>query len=582
MSPVLKRTLSYFAPYWGLMVISALCSLIVGAMDGAFAYLVEPVLKKIFAGKDTTIFLFVPVGIILLFTIRGICRYVYDATIKLAGQKAIQDIRNDLYATTIRQDMAFYHRQATGDLMSCVTNDITTMQEGMGQVVTGLFRDVISFVALLGVIFYRNWELAVISFIVIPLTAYPAQLIGKRIKKAARRSLDVMGGIGMILQETFSGIKVIKAFGLEERTTQRFRQENNNYLKQYVKFIKYSSLATPVSELITSFGIAAVVYIGGKQVLSGQMSASEFFSFIAGMIMLYTPLKKLQTAYNVVQRSAGAAERVFGLLDHQRTVVNRDTAVVLPPVTGSVEFRNVGFSYGDEVVLNNINLAVPAHRMIALVGPSGGGKTTLVSLLMRFYDVTEGAILLDGRDIRDVTLESLTTQIALVDQETTLFNDTIANNIRYGCPDAPMDSVRAAAEAAFAHDFIMLMPEGYETNIGDRGVRLSGGQRQRLCIARAILKNAPVLVLDEATSALDTESEQMVQQALDNLMANRTTFVIAHRLSTILHADQIVVLEQGAIAEMGSHDDLLARNGLYARLHAMQFRDGANSGGHGS
>lgn len=580
MSPVLKRTLSYFAPYWGLMVISALCSLIVGAMDGAFAYLVEPVLKKIFAGKDTTIFLFVPVGIILLFTIRGVCRYVYDGTIKLAGQKAIQDIRNDLYATTIRQDMAFYHRQATGDLMSCVTNDITTMQEGMGQVVTGLFRDVISFVALLGVIFYRNWELAVISFIVIPLTAYPAQLIGKRIKKAARRSLDVMGGIGMILQETFSGIKVIKAFGLEERTTQRFRQENNNYLKQYVKFIKYSSLATPVSELITSFGIAAVVYIGGKQVLSGQMSASEFFSFIAGMIMLYTPLKKLQSAYNVVQRSAGAGERVFGLLDQQRTVVNRDTAVVLPSVTGSVEFRNVGFSYGDEVVLNNINLVVPAHRMIALVGPSGGGKTTLVSLLMRFYDVTEGAILLDGIDIRDVTLESLTTQIALVDQETTLFNDTIANNIRYGCPDAPMDSVRAAAVAAFAHDFIMLMPEGYETNIGDRGVRLSGGQRQRICIARAILKNAPVLVLDEATSALDTESEQMVQQALDNLMANRTTFVIAHRLSTILHADQIVVLEQGAVAEMGSHDELLARNGLYARLHAMQFRDVTGNGGH--
>jgi len=570
---VLKRTLTYFLPYWWLMLLSALCSLVVGAMDGAFAYLVEPVLKKIFAGKDANIFLLVPIGIIVLFAVRGVCRYVYDASIKLAGQKAIQDIRNDLYHSTIKQDMAFFHRKATGDLMSCMTNDITTMQEGMSQVVTGLFRDLISFAALLGVIFYRNWELAIITFVVIPLTAYPAQLIGKKIKTSARRSLDVMGGIGIILQESFSGIKVIKAFGLEQLADKRFRQKNSEYLHQLKRYIKYSSLATPISEMITSLGIATVVYIGGNQVLSGRMSASEFFSFIAAMIMLYTPLKKLQTSYNIVQRSAGASERVFKLLDEKPTITNTNTSTAINRSNGQVEFRDVSFGYGDDPILKNISINAASNQMIALVGPSGGGKTTFIALLMRLYDVNQGQILLDGKDIRHITLESLNQQFALVDQETTLFNDTIANNIRYGKPGASQEEVEAAAATAFAHDFIVQLPEGYETNIGDRGIRLSGGQRQRICIARALLKNAPILILDEATSALDTESEQMVQKALDNLMANRTTFVIAHRLSTVLHADRILVLEDGRIVESGSHEELLKNSGLYSRLHSLQFSE---------
>jgi len=544
------------------MLLSALCSLVVGAMDGAFAYLVEPVLKKIFAGKDANIFLLVPIGIIVLFAVRGVCRYVYDASIKLAGQKAIQDIRNDLYHSTIKQDMAFFHRKATGDLMSCMTNDITTMQEGMSQVVTGLFRDLISFAALLGVIFYRNWELAIITFVVIPLTAYPAQLIGKKIKTSA-----------IILQESFSGIKVIKAFGLEQLADKRFRQKNSEYLHQLKRYIKYSSLATPISEMITSLGIATVVYIGGNQVLSGRMSASEFFSFIAAMIMLYTPLKKLQTSYNIVQRSAGASERVFKLLDEKPTITNTNTSTAINRSNGQVEFRDVSFGYGDDPILKNISINAASNQMIALVGPSGGGKTTFIALLMRLYDVNQGQIMLDGKDIRHITLESLNQQFALVDQETTLFNDTIANNIRYGKPGASQEEVEAAAATAFAHDFIVQLPEGYETNIGDRGIRLSGGQRQRICIARALLKNAPILILDEATSALDTESEQMVQKALDNLMANRTTFVIAHRLSTVLHADRILVLEDGRIVESGSHEELLKNSGLYSRLHSLQFSE---------
>lgn len=572
-SSVLLRTLRYLKPYWGLLVISALCSMVVGAMDGAFAYLVQPVLQKIFDGKDTSIFLLVPIGIIALFVLRGICRFTYDTTIKLAGQKAIQDIRNDLYSATIRKDMSFYNKQATGELMSRMTNDIGMMQEGMANAVCGLFRDLISFTSLLVVIFYRNWQLAILCFVVLPVTIYPAQLIGKKIKNAARRSLDVMGGIGSILQETFSGIKVIKAFGLEDTVIARFRAENLAFLGQYKKFIKYESLAMPVSEMIISLGIAAVVWLGGSQVMSGRMSASELFSFIAAMIMLFNPVKKLQGSYNTLQRSAGAAERVFQQMDAPLTVTERGTTATVDRVSGKVAICNVSFSYGEERILEGINLTVEPGKMVALVGPSGGGKSTLAALLMRLYDVEEGQILLDGRDIREFSLEALNRQFALVDQETTLFNDTIAGNIRYGKPDASDAEVEAAAKAAYAHDFILELPQGYTTNIGDRGVRLSGGQRQRICIARALLKNAPILILDEATSALDTESEKMVQQALDNLMLNRTTFVIAHRLSTVMHADTIVVLEKGRVVEVGTHNDLVDGSGLYRRLHNLQFSD---------
>ena len=578
MNPTLARTLAYFKPYWKLILVSAICSSIVGGMDGAFAWLVEPVLKKIFSGKDTGIFLLVPLGIITLFIVRGLTRFTYDVTIKLAGQKAIQDIRNEVYASTVRMDMAFFNRRSTGELMSHATNDISAMQEGVASVVCGLFRDILSACSLLGVIFYRNWQLAIFTFVVIPLTAYPAQLIGKKIKQSSGRSLNIMGGITANLQETFSGIKVIKAFGLENLATDRFRKANLEYFNQFRKFIKYESLAMPVSETIISFGIAGVVYFGGSQVMSGRMTASEFFSFITAMVMVFTPIKKLQSAYNSLQRSAGAAERVFKLLDEHKGIVDRPGAVDIGRSSGTVEFREVCFSYGEESTLQGVSLTAASNQMIALVGPSGGGKSTLVSLLPRFHDVSKGSISIDGHDIRDITLNSLVRQIALVDQETTLFHESIANNIRYGKPDATLEEVTEAAVAAYAHDFIMSLPEGYDTSIGDRGVRLSGGQRQRICIARALLKNAPILVLDEATSALDTESEKMVQKALDNLMANRTTFVIAHRLSTVLHADQIIVLENGRIVERGTHDDLLINSGLYSRLHALQFSDRDSTG----
>jgi subfamily B ATP-binding cassette protein MsbA len=569
-----KRLLSYVKPYWWRIVIAALASMAVGGMDGAFAYFISPLLKEIFQSKDMSIFRLLPLGIIAIFALRGLCRYLNDFFMRTATQLVVQDIRNLLYARNMTMGLRFFGSQTTGTLMSRVLNDVTVMQEGMVSIIVGVFRDGIAATALLGVIFYRNWQLALISFLVIPLTVLPAQKIGKRLKKISRQSQEKMGDISSVLQETFSGIKVIKAFSLEGRSIEKFRGINLAYYLFMRKSIKYSNLSSPIMEIITSFGIAAVVWFGGGKVMSGEMSAADFFSFITAMALVYSPIKKLNISYNDFQRCLGAAERVFEIIDQNPEIIDAPGAIDLQQVQGNVELRNVSFRFEEPWILRNVSLTACKGDVIALVGPSGGGKTTLVSLIPRFYDVTEGTVLVDGHDVRTLTVESLMSQIALVDQETTLFNDTLANNIRYGKPGASDAEVQEAAQAAFAHDFISAMPDGYETNIGDRGVRLSGGQRQRICIARALLKNAPILILDEATSALDTESEQMVQGALNNLMRNRTTFVIAHRLSTILNADRILVLENGEIVESGNHDELVRHDGLYNKLYSMQFQDG--------
>jgi subfamily B ATP-binding cassette protein MsbA len=534
---------------------------------------VEPVLKKIFSGKDTGIFVLLPAGIIALYALRGLCRFTNDYFIRTAGQLAVQDVRNTIYQKNMRLSIGFFNSQPTGAMMSRIMNDVTMMQEGVANIITGLFRDGLSAVALLGIIFYRNWTLAIISFLVIPLSVYPAQKIGKKIKSLARQGQGKMGDISAILQETFSGIKVIKAFGLESREVEKFQKTNLQLYSFTRRNIKYEAISTPLMEFITSFSIAAVIWVGGSSVMKGTMTAPEFFSFITAMVLVYTPVKRLIGSYNTLQRALGSADRVFEIIDEVPDIADPPNALEMGRSSGEVEFREVSFRYEDELVLRKVSLTAHRGEVLALVGPSGGGKTTLVSLISRFYDPVEGAILVDGHDIRTLSLKSLMAQIALVDQETILFNDTIANNIRYGKTQASDAEVQRAAQAAFAHEFIEELPEGYLTNIGDRGVRLSGGQRQRICIARAILKDAPILILDEATSALDTESEQMVQAALNNLMQNRTTFVIAHRLSTITHADRILVLEKGEIAEAGSHENLLSQGGIYRRLHGLQFRD---------
>ncbi len=567
------RIIQYSSPYWWRIAISTVASIIVGSMDGAFAYLVEPLLKKIFSTKDLTIFTLLPLTVFLIFCVRAICRFLNDYFIRTAGELAVQDIRNDVYRNCMRLGLRFYHSQTTGGLMSRILSDVAVMQGGIANVVTGVCRDGFSAVSLLAVIFYRNWRLALITFVVIPVSVFFAQKLGKRIKRLSTESQEKMGDVAAILQETFSGIKVVKSFGLESWETGRFTAATGGYYHFVRRGIKYAALSAPITELITSLGISAVIWVGGKMVLDGTTTAAEFFSFLTAMALVYKPVKSLNNYYNTLQTSSGAAARIFEIIDEKPELMDAPDAIPLPRSRGDVEFCGVSFAYDDEPVLNSISLAAKSGEIVALVGPSGSGKSTLVSLLSRFYDVADGVIRVDGVDVRNIRMEDLVRQIALVDQEITLFNDTIANNIRYGNFRATDGEVEDAARAAYAHEFIATLPEGYATNIGDRGVRLSGGQRQRVCIARAILKDAPILILDEATSALDTESEQTVQKALNNLMTNRTTFVIAHRLSTILHAHKILVLDGGRIVEQGTHTGLLAQGGLYRRLCEMQFKD---------
>ncbi len=564
-------------PYWWRIVLAALASSAYGGLDAAFAYMVEPLLKKIFVTNDMFIFSILPFIIILIFVFRGICRYLNDYFMRTAAQLAVQDVRNEIFRNNIVLDLSFFHRNQTGSLMSRIVNDVAMMQDGVGGIVTGLFRDAIGLVSLIGVIFYRDWHLAIISILVIPLSIYPAQFLGKKIKLNARKGQEEAGDFANILQESLSGIKVVKAFSLEKIMVDQFVRANRMYYNFVRKLIKYSSLSSPIMEIITSLGIAAVVFFGGSKVMANTLTAPEFFSFITAMALVYSPLKKLISAYSEAQRCLGASERVFEIIDARSEIIDAPDGKTLTRDDNRVEFKDVCFKYQDDYVLKNVSLVAEKGQMVALVGPSGGGKSTLVSLIARFFDTSSGQVRIGQHDIRSISKASLMGNIALVDQETVLFHDTVANNIRYGKPGATDDEIIAAAQAAYAHDFIMAMPSGYGTSIGDRGVRLSGGQRQRICIARAILKNAPILILDEATSALDTESEQMVQKALDNLMQDRTTFVIAHRLSTVLHADKIIVLENGCVVESGTHQVLVQNSGLYSRLCSQQFGAAASS-----
>ena len=566
-----KRLILYMKPYWWRILIAALASAAYGGLDAAFAYMVEPLLKKIFMTKDMLIFSFLPLAIILIFVFRAIARYLNDYFMGTAAQLAVQDVRNEIFSKNVFLDLNFFHRNQTGSLMSRIVNDVYVMQSGVGEIVSGVFRDAIGLLSLLCLIFYRDWQLALISILVIPMTIYPANILGKKIKTVARKGQEEAGFFASILQETLSGIKVVKAFSLEQIMTKQFTLANLSYYNFSRKMIKYNALSSPIMEVITSIGIAAVIFFGGSKVLSGKMTAPEFFSFITAMALVYSPLKKLISAYNNAQRCIGASERVFEIIDARPEIIDPPDGYKLSSNDNRVELKNVIFKYQDDIILNDVSLVAEKGQMVALVGPSGGGKTTLVSLIARFFDVSEGQVLIGSHNVRDISKESLMRHIALVDQETTLFHDTIANNIRYGKPDATDNEIFKAAQAAYAHDFIMEMPDGYQTSIGDRGVRLSGGQRQRICIARAILKNAPILILDEATSALDTESEKMVQKALDNLMANRTTFVIAHRLSTVMDANRIFVLEKGQLIESGTFVELLENDGLFSRLAATQL-----------
>jgi subfamily B ATP-binding cassette protein MsbA len=569
------RLLRYLMRYRARLGAAFVCSALVAGMTGAYAWLVRPVLDDIFIKKDEWMLMVLPIAIIVVAGLKGLFNYGQNYLMNYVGNQAVADVRQELFLQFMRLPVRFHDANTTGRLMSRIANDVSLMANAVAGVLKDLFQQGLTFLAMLGVIFYQNWKLAAASAVVIPLSTYTMVRMGQRLRKLATSGQEKVADMNSLLQETLAGIRVVKAFGREEAEAGRFWDSNKAYLRTLMKSIQVSSLAASHMEVIGVVGVAAIIWYGGYLVIHEVMTPGAFFSFLTAMFMAYTPIRRLSGANNTIQQALSAAERVFEVMDLQTEQALDKGRKELPPVSRSLEFRSVTFRYegSDRPALTGVTLTVEAGTVLALVGSSGSGKTTLVSLVPRFYDPTEGAVLIDGQDIREYTLTSLRRQIGIVSQETVLFDESVRNNIAYGRAGATDDEVIEAAKQAYAHDFIQRLPEGYETLIGENGVKLSGGERQRLAIARAILRDPPILILDEATSSLDSESERIVQLALANLMRHRTTLVIAHRLSTVQSADRIVVMAHGRVVETGTHGELLQRGGLYQRLHAIQFQD---------
>ena len=569
------RLLEFFKPYKVRLVAAFIFSGLVAALTGAYAWLVRPVLDGIFIDKDTFLLNVLPLAILAVAVMKAAFSYGQNYLMNYVGNQVITDIRERLFLQLMRLPVRFHDSNTSGRLVSRVINDVNMMANAVVGVLKDLFQQGLTFLAMFGVILYQNWKLAAVSLLVIPISSFTMVRMGQRLRSLATRGQERMGDMASTLQETLAGIRIVKAFGREEAEGRRFRYSNEAFLRMTMKAIQVSSLGNSHMEVIGVVGVAAIIWYGGYLVIQGAMTPGAFFSFLTAMFMAYTPIRRLSGANNVVQQALSAAERVFTVLDMENERSRDHGLKQLAPISRSLEFRGVTFQYesSDAPAVTGVDLAVAAGEVVALVGSSGSGKTTLVSLVPRFYEPSEGGLYIDGHDIRECTLQSLRAQIGMVSQSTVLFDETIQYNIAYGRSDASQADIIEAAKAAYAHDFIQRLPNGYETFIGENGVKLSGGERQRLAIARAILRDSPLLILDEATSALDSESERIVQLALTNLMKNRTTLVIAHRLSTIQNADRIVVLNRGRIVEVGSHQDLLRRDGFYKRLHAMQFQD---------
>ena len=571
---IYKRLLFYLKPYRMRMVWAAVFMLLSSAMISAQTYLVKPVIDKVIIGMDWNIGRWVPLALIVVSVLKGITWYGRDYFMGYIGQKVVNDIRDQLYAHIQNLSFSYFTRTSTGVIMSRIVNDVNLVQGALTRVPSSLVQGAFTMAALTGYIIYLNWRLAAFSLVVLPFAGIALSKFSRRFRKTSTQMQEQIGELTTHLHETISGIRIVKAFGMELYEGRRFAARNKDLFNSLMRSIKTSALSHPVMEVISMTGTAFVILYGLYAIIvTKTMTPGDFFSFTVALVFFYRPLKDMNGINNIVQDGIAAAKRIFEVLDTEPEIRNRDGAITLSRNFRTIELRDISFQYEEAPVLKNVSLTVNSGETIAIVGRSGGGKTTLVNLLPRFYDVTRGAILIDGTDIRNATLESLRSCTAIVTQQTILFNDTIRNNIAYGHTEKTFDDIIRAAQAAHADGFIRALPQGYDTVIGESGVKLSGGQRQRIAIARALLKDAPILILDEATSSLDTESEREVQNALDTLMRGRTSFVIAHRLSTIMNADRIIVLKGGRIVEEGRHEQLLALAGEYKNLYDQQFRE---------
>lgn len=562
----------YFAPYKWLMFLAIIASIITASTNGALAVAVKYVFDNMFKPNDYTYLYILPITVVLIYVAKSSFLFMQGFLMSFIGNKVIEKLRNETFEKMIRLPVKYYSDQSTGALMSRITNDINLVQSSIPTIIS-MFRAVLTMIGLIGVIIYMNYKLALIAIVLYPIFIFPLSIISKKLRKYSHLGQERMGDLTSVLQESFSGIRVVKAFVAEDKEVERFEKANAQTIKYANKSVLAGNLASPLTEALGSFGIGAVLLMGGYQVISGTSTTGTFIAFLAALVQIYEPVKLFANSNNALQASIAATDRVFSMFDEEDEVIENKGSVECNAEGKDIEFKNVSFKYKDNIyALKNISFNVKAGSTVAFVGPSGAGKTTLAHLITRFYDVTEGAILIGGINIKDYDLYSLRHNIATVSQDAFLFNDTIRNNISYSKENATDEEIKNAARAAYADEFIENFPEKYDALCGERGVKLSGGQKQRITIARALLKNPPILILDEATSALDTESERVVQKALDNLMKGRTSFVVAHRLSTILNADIIVVFNNGGIEAIGRHEEILVSSPTYKNLYEMQFK----------
>ncbi len=567
-----KHLFNIIIKYWRWFAIGMVCSVVGAVSSSASAYLVKPLLDDIFINKDKTMMLIIPGLVILISLIKGVTSYGREYFMKNVGLSVTRDLRGLLYAKIIELPLQFFHKEKVGVLMSRITYDIAILKTIVSSSITNVISDVLTLIGLIGVVVYMDWSLAIWTLLIMPLASYPIIKLGRRIRKFSISVQETIAGLNSFLLETFSGVKIVKIFTKESFEKKRFSETNERYLKLGMKRVKAQALSTPTMEALGGVAIACVVWIGGSRVIEGISTPGTFFSFLAAVVMMYSPVRKLSKLYGNIQPGFAAMDRIYAILEKEPDIMESRHSSTLEGSELDVEFKNVHFEYNKESgpVLKNINLHVAKGEILALVGMSGGGKTTLINLIPRFFNITKGELLIGNKNIQKFSLKSLREKISIVTQEPILFNETIRDNIRYGKTDATDEEIESAAKSAFAYDFVQGFPKGFETRIGELGNRLSGGEKQRICIARALIKDAPILILDEATSALDAEAERVVQKALGNLMKNRTTFVIAHRLSTIEYTDRVILIKNGEIKEQGRHEELMAQKGEYHKLYTMQ------------